>query len=199
MAIRASRTKKQERHGKRYLPEYQIWLQMKGRCENPKNHRYKWYGGSGIKVCARWRRSFNAFYADMGPRPEGMTLERKDSTKNYTPANCRWDTWDAQRRNKRNNKFYEFDGKRLVLPDWAKLLGIKKTVLRARLENYGWPVDKAFTTPSGTASKTYTPITHGGRTQSIAAWARELGVNRKWLASQLSAGRKICELVPCVT
>lgn len=73
---------------------------MHGRCRHPGNASYADYGGRGITVCERWR-SFEAFLADMGTRPEGMTLDRRDPDKNYTPDNCRWATGSEQNRNKR--------------------------------------------------------------------------------------------------
>src|SRR6267154_2564352 len=127
--------KKRERHGLRYLPEYQIWLQMKGRCQNPKNKKYADYGGRGISVCERWSKSFTAFLEDMGHRPRGMTLERDNNDGNYEPRNCRWASWYDQRHNKRNNVWLEFRGKRMILSDWAKELGMDKGVLRSRLQD----------------------------------------------------------------
>ncbi len=72
---------------------------MKQRCLNPENKSYADYGARGITVCERWLKSFEDFYADMGPRPEGMTLDRRDSTKGYSPDNCRWATHLEQRLN----------------------------------------------------------------------------------------------------
>ena len=62
------------------------------RCENPKNSRYPDWGGRGIKVCERWRSSYENFLADMGERPEGTTLGRFGDVGNYEPSNCEWQT-----------------------------------------------------------------------------------------------------------
>lgn len=76
---------------------------MKTRCSNPKSTRYKYWGGRGIKVCARWQK-FENFYADMGDRPVGMFIDRIDNDGDYEPGNCRWVTPKQQANNRRNNR-----------------------------------------------------------------------------------------------
>ena len=90
-----------EKHGKRNIPEYDVWHAIKDRCHSPKNKYYHRYGGRGIKVCLRWRRSFLNFYKDMGPRPFlGAQIDRINNDGNYEPGNCRWVTRAENMRNR---------------------------------------------------------------------------------------------------
>jgi hypothetical protein len=90
------------KHGGSKDRTYFVWQQMFSRCQNPNHADYKNYGGRGIRVIRRWE-SYEDFMADMGPRPEGMTLERKNVNGNYSKRNCKWASNKEQQRNKRNN------------------------------------------------------------------------------------------------
>ena len=125
---------------------YKTWVHMIARCENPERQSYKYYGAKGIKVDPRWRDSFEAFFADMGERPEGMTLDRKESTKDYSPGNCRWANTPDQNKNKTNNVHLTLSGETLIIADWARKLGCKVSALRMRLSK-GWSVERALTEP----------------------------------------------------
>lgn len=82
--------------------EYRAWSGMRGRCYNKSSQHFKDYGARGITVCDEWRNSFEAFYRDMGPRPRGMTIERKNNDLGYSKANCIWATHTDQMRNRRS-------------------------------------------------------------------------------------------------
>lgn len=90
-------------HGKESR-SYRTWMCMRLRCYYPLNKDFKEYGGRGITVCKRWRDSFVSFLEDMGERPEGKTIDRKNSDGNYTKSNCQWSTPKEQANNRRNNK-----------------------------------------------------------------------------------------------
>lgn len=116
-AERGRAPKHHELHGKFGSAEYYVWAGMKARCSNPKHISYKDYGARGISVCERWVNSFANFMDDMGPRPEGMTLDRKNNDGNYEPTNCKWSTRVEQRHNRRDTKTDEFIGAARMLTD----------------------------------------------------------------------------------
>ena len=89
------------KHGWGCTPTYRSWYSMLERCRNPRNASYENYGRRGISVCERWH-DIESFVADMGPRPEGMTLDRINPDGNYEPSNCRWASVLDQQRSKRN-------------------------------------------------------------------------------------------------
>lgn len=127
--------------------EYRCWLEMKSRCHNPKASHFEYYGGQGVEVCERWRESFEAFLADVGPMPtpKHNTIDRIRNEKGYEPGNVRWATRAEQMRNTRRNVNVTYDGRTMCLTDWATELGINFKTLRYRLKR--WGVQRAFTEP----------------------------------------------------
>lgn len=89
-----------QQHGGWNTPEYKSWTAMKTRCDNPKSTNYPGWGGRGIAYVSAWA-DFRQFLADMGPRPDGTSLDRIDNDGNYEPGNCRWATPTEQNRNRR--------------------------------------------------------------------------------------------------
>jgi len=138
-----------ERHGhvvgRKRSATHTAWTNMIARCTNPKRPDFRYYGGRGITVCARWRSSFANFLADMGARPAGKSLDRIDNSRPYEPTNCRWATKHEQMQNTRATQLITFEGKTMGLAAWAREIGIAHSNLRGRLDR-GWPLSKALTT-----------------------------------------------------
>ena len=108
---------------------------MRDRCNGPGNYHY---GGRGIAVDARWDCNFPQFLADMGPRPDGCTLDRIDNDGPYSPENCRWATWDQQHKNRSITVFIEHQGERKTIKEWARDTGIPVGRIKDRYYQ-GWP------------------------------------------------------------
>lgn len=175
---------------------YSSWANMIARCYNPKARGFERYGGAGITVCDRWRggSGFANFFADMGARPAGHSIERNDGTKNYTPENCRWATTPEQNRNKRNNRRFVYKGQSYVLADLARLSGLGVLTLRFRLltSKEPWTVERAVETPPlprELMNDRATAITHKGVAYpSISALARAVGVSGHNLHNRIRNG-----------
>lgn len=137
-----------EMHGMTGSREYQAWGNMRRRCMDKNAPYWKYYGGKGIKICERWS-SFTAFFEDMGRCPDGFTLDRVDSSKDYEKSNCRWATQKQQMRNTSWNRMIEHNGQTKCLSEWAADLGLQVPTLSARLNRLKWSIEKAFSTPAG--------------------------------------------------
>lgn len=109
-------------------PTYMTWNAMTERCRNPNNKAYRYYGGRGIKVCKRWAH-FENFLADMGIRPDDMTLDRINNDGNYTPKNCRWANQSEQTANSRTAKPVTWKGVTKLIKGWAKHFGVSSEAL----------------------------------------------------------------------
>ncbi|MDD3472141.1 MAG: hypothetical protein PHS86_05100 [Syntrophaceae bacterium] len=115
--------------------EYQAWESMKGRCYTPSAAGYGSNGKKGIQVCQRWFNSFENFLADMGLKPNGTMLCRKDNSGDYSPDNCFWGTKQNLPPNSRA-RLVTHHGETLSLTAWSKKLGIHVNTLRKRLDKH---------------------------------------------------------------
>jgi hypothetical protein len=140
---------KRRQHGhcvaRKVTRTYKSWNAMRERCSNSSASNYADYGGRGIVVCDRWS-TFENFLADMGERPEGMTLDRKDTSGNYEPSNCRWATPTEQQRNRAFTSKLTYRGETKALVAWCEEFGISPALLRQRIGK-GWSLRKCFETP----------------------------------------------------
>lgn len=139
-----------EWHGLAGTPEQNSWQKIKQRCLNSRNAAYRDYGGRGIRVCERWRRSLSAFYQDMGAKPgRQYSVNRINNEAHYScgrceqcarnswTANCEWATQDVQNNNYRRNVFIKIGGRVQTLTEWCRELGLSYgTISRRRFK--GW-------------------------------------------------------------
>ena len=131
-------------HGLSKTKLYNIWNGMKARCENKNVKQYVYYGGRGIKLHKSWKK-FENFLNDMGQTyKNGLSIERVDVNGDYCKENCKWIPRNEQTRNRRNTHILVFNGVALSLNDWSKKLNIKYSTLQMRINQYHWPLDRAF-------------------------------------------------------
>jgi len=129
-------------------PEYIAWEGMKARCENSNSKDYPRYGGSGIKVCEQWGKSFIAFYSDMGKKPTpGHSLDRIRRNGTYGTGNVRWSTQREQQNNRKNNVRLELCGEIKTATEWARSVGISVQLLFYRLDKMHLSLEDALHRP----------------------------------------------------
>lgn len=135
------------RRNEKYPLAYTSWTEMNKRCNCPTSKRYQSYGGRGIKICKRWR-AFATFYADMGERPKGMSLERLNNNGHYTPKNCKWADATQQANNRRSSRKILFNGTEKTLAEWSRIVKLPSYLIQERISRLKWSVEKSFTTPA---------------------------------------------------
>ncbi len=118
---------------------------MKSRCFEPSDVGYDRYGGRGIEVCERWL-VFENFYEDMGERPVGTTLGRKDNDDDYRPGNCGWETVYEQANNTSKTVWVVWRGERRPLAPLCREFGMSGPVVYGRLK-LGWALEDALLVP----------------------------------------------------
>lgn len=146
-------------HGKTGTLIYRTWDGMRRRCSDPNYAQYASYGGRGITVCDGWRESFENFYADMGDKPKGMSINRIDNNGGYwcghceqcvasgQKKNCEWANVETQQNNRRDNRRLIFNGLDMTVSQWSRTLGINRITLNNRLKR-GWSLERMLTTPT---------------------------------------------------
>lgn len=174
---------RRKKHGMTGTPTYQSWYDMKRRCDLPSFRQYADYGGRGITYCREWK-SFEAFLRDMGPCPEGMTLERIDNDGAYEPRNCRWASRRDQLRNTRQNRFVTYRGETKCVADWAEQFGFGRMTLLNRLDR-GWTIEEAFETP---VARDKIRISLDGETKTALEWAGKTGISYGAIKSRFYRG-----------
>lgn len=169
------RSENATRHGGYYAPEYKVWSSMKGRCYRKSTPSYAYYGARGVRVCKRWRESYEAFYEDMGPRPSPTHhIDRIDTNGHYAPGNCRWATPKENQRNRANVHLLTHNGKTQCISAWSEELGFERGVVLRRICKLGWTVDEALSTPSRSRVRDgiIEPVGYARAASSNSSWKR---------------------------
>lgn len=185
-------------HGKSKTPEFRAWWHFIDRCENPNDKAYHLYGGRGIRVCNRYREAFQNFWDDLGQKPSRKhSIDRIDNDLNYSCGKCddcknngwemnlKWHTQLEQMRNTRMNVWYEYEGEKLIVTDWARKLNINPVVFGKYIRKHK-SIEKAikhYTTPNKNGRRL---LEHNGESHTIADWARKLNVEIKTFWSYLN-------------
>lgn len=133
-------------HGQSNTPLYGVWRRMVQRCEDANCTDYQYYGARGITVCDAWH-DFSTFAADVGDRPEGLTIERIRNDEGYGPNNFRWASRLEQMQNTRGVSPITYEGRTMSTSAWAREVGIAPRTLNARLGVLGYSVKDAITKP----------------------------------------------------
>ncbi len=174
----------QYKHGLKGTSIYNIWINMRRRCNDVNNKQYPWYGGRGIKVCDRWQNDVAAFNHDMGPRPsKAHGVERKNNNLGYSPSNCVWATSKEQANNRRSSRLITHNGKTQCVLDWARALGLDPTNLARRLARM--PIEDALVSTHYSKHK---HLTLQARTMTVPQWAATLGVKENTLWGRIIRG-----------
>lgn len=128
------------KHGMYGTPTYKSWSEMKSRCDHSERSTGHY---DSVTYCERWAK-FENFFADMGERPIGTTLDRINTNGNYEPSNCRWADIYVQENNRTNNVFYKIDGESLTLSKIARKYGVSRSNLANKIYIYKMSMSEAL-------------------------------------------------------
>lgn len=141
---RESRTGRHKTHGLTGTKIFRAWSNMIERCQNPKNRKYKIYGGRGIKICKRWLK-LKSFVKDMGDPPTPKhSLDRINNDGDYKPSNCHWATYADQQKNRRITLWVELNGSRKTLKEWCVLYSLNYDTVWCRIYRWGKTPERAL-------------------------------------------------------
>lgn len=167
------------KHGMEGTPTYRSWKSMKERCLKENHKSYAYY--KSIEICQSWIDSFESFLSDMGIRPEGTTLDRKDNNDGYNKDNCRWATHKEQARNRSSSVFLDIKGEQKTIAEWCEIYNMPNDTVRYRLKS-GWSPLRALTTPIKSQknnregypikTKMITVINRYGEAVRVAEWSK---------------------------
>lgn len=133
---------------------HKIYLHMKERCYDPSDRRYADWGGRGIHICDEWLNNKEDFFewSIQNGYKEGLSIDRIDNDKDYSPENCRWVTLKENNQNRRSSIFYTINGETKNLQQWCNEYGVSRSMVNRRL-SLGWNILEALTKPKRTRDK----------------------------------------------
>lgn len=160
--------------------------QMKGRCYNKNNNRYRNYGARGIVVCDEWNENTELFiqWSLNNGYKEGLSIDRIDVNGPYSPENCRWVDDYIQANNKSDTLYIEYQSERKSLADWCRELDINYEMTRKRFHK-GWSIEELFNTES---NYHYVTLEISGEERTISEWSKIYNIPRKIIAQRYYKG-----------
>lgn len=182
-------------HGLSNTRIYQIWENMRKRCNNPNDPRFHRYGGRGIKVCDEWNRDFKVFYdwAMSNGYEDNLTIDRINNDDMYCPDNCRWTDITSQCKNRATNIWVDIDGEKKIVSDWAKIYGIDRDLVYRRI-SAGWDPKKAILEPPMNVHPVIMRDKNGNTKEfeSVPVAATTLGISDSAIRAAISGKHKTC-------
>lgn len=126
-----------------------VFYGMKTRCYSPNRADKKWYYDKKISICKEWLNDVNSFvsWAKANGYKKGLTIDRIDPNKGYSPENCRWTTMEVQNNNHKNIQKYGYNGEYLSLAQISRRVGINYRTLLSRIKR-GMSIENALSTPT---------------------------------------------------
>ena len=136
-------------HGETNTPLYNVWYDMRRRCNYENDINYENYGGRGITVCDDWNNNYIPFrdWALENGYEQGLSIDRIDNNLGYYPDNCQWTTMKVQCNNRRSNVIYSMNGETHTLSEWCDIVNLPYKTVIARINDRGWSFEQAITTP----------------------------------------------------
>lgn len=179
-------------------PLYATWVNMRQRCNNPRNPMYPHYGGRGIRVCSRWN-DFHQFVRDVGSRPDPeMTLDRMDNDRGYEPMNVRWATPVQQANNRSDNRHLRAGETDKTMANWGRQAGVEADTIHFRLKS-GVPVEHSISAKPLPGlhwkRRISRPVVLDGVEESLSRVAKRFAISKTTLLRRLRKGVSLDEAV----
>lgn len=181
-------------------PLYWVWRSVKARCYNPKAKGYERYGGNGVIMCDEWLSDFKAFYdwCMANGWQKRLQLDKDIKAKElglipnlYSPDRCSIVTPKRNSNSRKSNRILEFNGRKLTISQWSDETGIPRNAIRMRIEQHGYSIEEALTSPMFKPRKQRKciHIEYNGINKPLSYWAKELNTTPKDIARSLKSGK----------